>query len=376
AALGVDPWEVVRLGRTHPDDAGEPFGVTQFALRTARGANAVSRRHGAVAREMWQGLWPARGVDEVPVTHVTNGVHEPTWIGPSMRRLLERHLGADWLERAADPATWEGVDAIPDDELWAARREQREALVAWVRERSVGDRLSRGDTREYVEAAARAFDPDVLTIGFARRVATYKRLHLLLQDRDRSLSLFTDGRPVQLLLAGKAHPRDDEGKRLVQHLFTAKEFRQVGERVAFLEDYDLAVAKRLVRGCDVWLNLPRPPLEASGTSGMKSAINGGLHLSVLDGWWSEGYDGTNGWALSGDVDDDHGAQDNRDAAELARLLGEEVVPQFYERDAEGLPRAWLARVRAALKTLGPQFSAGRMLADYEQRLYNPRVPVA
>jgi starch phosphorylase len=373
--LGVDPWQLVRLGRTRPDDHDEPFGVTQFALRTTRAANAVSRRHGSVAREMWHGLWSDRNVDDVPVTHVTNGVHEPTWIGASMRRLLDRYLGEGWLTRAADPATWEGVDAIPDDELWAARRAQREALVSWVRERSVHDRLSRGDARDYVEAAARAFDPDVLTIGFARRVATYKRLHLLLQDRERAVSLFSDGRPVQVLLAGKAHPKDEDGKRLVQHLFTAKEFQQVGERVAFIEDYDLAVARRLVVGCDVWLNVPRPPLEASGTSGMKSAINGGVHLSVLDGWWAEGYDGANGWALSGEVDHDHAAQDQRDSAELQRLLEEEVVPEFYERDERGVPAAWCARIRASLKTLGPQFSAGRMLADYEQRLYGASVPV-
>ena len=369
AGLDTDPWEVVKLGRTHPDDPAEPFGVTQFALRTTRAANAVSRRHGEVSREMWHGLWPERPVDEVPVTHVTNGVHEPTWLGPAMRALLDRHLGDGWLRRAEHPETWASVDAIPDEELWAARRTQRAALVDWVRERTVLERLSRGDAREYVEAAARAFDPDVLTVGFARRVATYKRLHLLLQDRDRSLAALADGRPVQLLIAGKAHPRDDEGKRLVQHLFTAKDSPAVAARVAFLEDYDLALAARLVQGCDVWLNLPRPPLEASGTSGMKNAVNGGLHLSVLDGWWAEGYTGDNGWPLSGEVDGDHGAQDHRDAQELARLLGEEVVPAFYDRHEGGPPRAWLARVRASLRTLGPQFSAGRMLADYERRLY-------
>jgi starch phosphorylase len=242
-------------------------------------------------------------------------------------------------------------------------------LIEYVRARSVTDRLSRGDLREYAEAAADALDPGVLTVGFARRLATYKRLGLLLQDRDRSLGLFEGGRPVQLLLAGKAHPRDDDGKRLVQLLFTAKGAPAVARRAVFLEDYDLSVAARLVQGCDVWLNLPRPPLEASGTSGMKNAVNGGLHLSVLDGWWAEGYDTTNGWALSGEVDADHGAQDHRHAFELGRLLREEVVPEFYERDGRGLPAAWIARVRASLKTLGPQFAAGRMLADYRDRLY-------
>jgi starch phosphorylase len=369
ARMGVDPWAIVRLGRTHPDDDHEPFGVTQFALRTTRAANAVSRRHGDVARAMWAGLWPGRGADEVPITHVTNGVHVPTWLGGPMRDLLDHHLGEGWVERAADPATWEPVRDLPGHELWAVRREQRAALVEWVRERSVTDRLSRGDDRVYAEAAARAFDPDVLTIGFARRLATYKRLHLLLQDRERSLRLFGDRRPIQVLLAGKAHPRDDDGKRLVQQLFTAKGSPAVGERVVFLEDYDLETAARLVRGCDVWLNLPRPPLEASGTSGMKCAVNGGLNLSVLDGWWPEGYDGANGWALSGEVDADHVAQDHRDAGELARLLADEVVPTFHDRDADGLPLGWLDRVRASLRTLGPAFCAGRMLADYEQRLY-------
>jgi starch phosphorylase len=371
ARMGVDPWAIVRLGRTHPDDDHEPFGVTQFALRTTRGANAVSRRHGDVARAMWAGLWPGRPAGEVPITHVTNGVHVPTWLGGPMRDLLDRHLGEGWVRRAADPATWEPVRDIPGHELWAVRREQRAGLVAWVRERSVTDRLSRGDDRVYAEAAARAFDPDILTIGFARRLATYKRLHLLLQDRERSLRLVGDGRPIQVLLAGKAHPRDEDGKRLVQQLFTAKGSPAVGERVVFLEDYDLETAARLVRGCDVWLNLPRPPLEASGTSGMKCAVNGGLNLSVLDGWWPEGYDGSNGWSLSGEVDADHVAQDHRDAGELARLLADEVVPAFHDRGADGLPLAWLDRVRASLRTLGPAFCAGRMLADYEQRLYAP-----
>jgi starch phosphorylase len=374
--VGLDAWDVVRMGRTHPDDHGEPFGVTQFALHTTRAANAVSRRHGEVARGMWQGLWPEREVGHVPITYVTNGVHEPTWLGPGMRALLDRHLGRDWLRRSEDPATWEAVDRITDEELWGVRREQRAALVEWVRERSVQDRLARGDARDYVQAAAHAFDPEVLTIGFARRVATYKRLHLLLQDRDRTLAMFANGRPVQLLIAGKAHPRDEDGKRLVQHLFTAKDSPAVASRVVFLDDYDLAVARRLVQGCDVWLNLPRPPLEASGTSGMKNAVNGGLHLSVLDGWWAEGYTGDNGWPLSGEVDADHGAQDHRDAAELTRLLTEEVVPEFYERDQGGIPRAWLARMRASLKTLGPQFSAGRMLEDYEERLYGQAIGVA
>ncbi len=367
--LHADPAEVIRLGRTRPDDEGEPFGVSQFALRTSRAANGVSRRHGEVARRMWHDLWPDRAIEDVPIGYVTNGVHVPTWLGGPMRELLDRHLGAGWMERAADPATWAGVDGIPDDELWAVRNRQRADFVDYVRGKSVLDRLGRDEPRSYVEAAAGGFDPDTLTIGFARRLATYKRLHLLVQDADRALALLSNGRPVQLVLAGKAHPRDDDGKRMVQHLFSFKWAPDIGARAVYLDDYDLSSAARMVRGCDVWLNLPRPPLEASGTSGMKSAVNGGLQLSVLDGWWAEGYDGENGWALPGEEDPDHAAQDRRDGIELHRLLEREVAREFYDRDESDLPVAWLARMRRSLKTNGPAFSATRMMRDYVEKLY-------
>ncbi len=293
--LGCDPEALVRRGRTHRDEDAEPFGVTQFALRSSRVANGVSARHGEVAREMWQGMWPDRDIEDVPITSVTNGAHIPTWIGTPMRDLLDRHLGDGWTDRAVDPATWDALDSIPDAELAGARAAQRRDLIDVVRERSVMDRLGRGDTGEYVRAAVNALDPDMLTIGFARRVATYKRLDLLLRDVDRALALLGDeSRPVQLILAGKAHPKDDDGKRLVQRLFEMKSHLEVGRRVVYLDDYDLALGAAMVRGCDVWVNVPRPPLEASGTSGIKSAMNGGLQLSVLDGWWPEAYDGTNG----------------------------------------------------------------------------------
>jgi glycogen phosphorylase len=364
AELGTSIDDVMSLGRDTPADGVGALGVTQVALRLTRAANAVSRRHGEVARQMWSGLWPDRAVDQVPIGHVTNGVHVPTWVGTPMRELLDRYLGEDWLVRASDPGTWAAVDQIPDQELWAARERQRADLVAFVRERSIPDRLLRGDVRAYVQAAARAFDPAVLTIGFARRVATYKRLELLTRDPEWTLSLLGGDRPVQVVLAGKAHPRDDEAKRTLQHLFGMKGVQMVGERVVFLDDYDLASGARLVRGCDVWLNVPRPPLEASGTSGMKSAFNGGLQLSVLDGWWAEGYDGHNGWALGGEVDGDHAAQDDRDASALHRLLSDEVLPAFYERDERGIPPRWIERMRASLRSLGPRFCAGRMLAEY------------
>jgi starch phosphorylase len=292
-----------------------------------------------------------------------------------MRALLDEALGDGWIDRAVDPATWEGVERIPDADLWAARTEQRRALIELVKARSVTERLQRGDTPEYVRAAVDALDPDVLTIGFARRVATYKRLDLLLRDVDRALSLLADAdRPVQFVLAGKAHPRDDEGKRLVQRLFELKAHPQVARSVVYLDDYDLALGAAMTRGCDIWVNVPRPPLEASGTSGIKSAVNGGLQLSVLDGWWPEAYDGSNGWAIGGEVDDDHGAQDWRHAHELYELLTTQAVPRFYARGDDGLPAEWLGMVRAALRTVGPNFGAGRMVRDYVERIYPPEVP--
>jgi starch phosphorylase len=308
-------------------------------------------------------------VHDVPITHVTNGAHLPTWLGAPMRALLDRHLGEGWMRRAMDPETWAPVAGIPDDELWAARNEQRRELIGLVRERSVIERLARGESKDYAHAMAERLDENVLTIGFARRLATYKRLDLLLADAERMVALLgAEDRPVQLLVAGKAHPKDDDGKRLVTRLFEYRHRPEFASRVEFLDDYDMALGASLVRGADVWVNLPRPPLEASGTSGMKSAMNGGLQLSVLDGWWPEAYDGSNGWAINGDVDPDHGAQNAHHAAEFYRLLGEEVVPAFY--DSNGAPpAAWLQRVRRALMTVGPQFTAERMVSDYTERVY-------
>jgi glycogen phosphorylase len=372
AELGVDAGELIARGRTNPDDHGEPFGVTQFALRSARAANGVAARHGEVAREMWHGLWPDRAVEDVPISYVTNGVHEPTWLGPEMRTLLDRHLGDDWPARADDPATWDPVANITDADLWAVRNVQRRDLIAMVRERSVIERLARGEGKEYAHSAAEHLDENALTVGFARRLATYKRLDMLLADPERMLALLgAEGRPVQLLVAGKAHPKDDDGKRLVARLFEYRYHPQFAGRVIFLDDYDIALAATLVRGCDVWVNLPRPPLEASGTSGMKNAVNGGLQLSVLDGWWPEAYDGTNGWAISGDVDDDHEAQNARHADDFYRLLGNEVVPTFYA-GGDQPPRQWLEMVRASLRVIGPKFGATRMVSEYVNRVYAGR----
>jgi glycogen phosphorylase len=318
---------------------------------------------------MWQEVFGTASVDEVPITHVTNGVHVPTWVAPPMRRLLDRHLGRDWLAHAGDPERWAAVEDIDDAEVWATRQELRRDLVEFVRERSLLDRLGRGEQVSYVEAAARALDPDVLTIGFARRVATYKRLGLLVSDVRRALDLLDGDPPVQLLIAGKAHPADEAGKELIQRLFSMKDAPRVAERVAFLEDYDLAIARRLVAGCDVWVNLPRAPMEASGTSGMKSALNGGLQLSVADGWWLEGFDGRNGWSIPGEVTDDPNEQDALDAEALYSNLEREVVPRFADRGPDGVPHEWVAMIKRSMRTLGPRFSATRMGEQYRDELY-------
>jgi starch phosphorylase len=368
AQFGVDWHRLLALGRVHAGDAGEPFGLTPLALRTSRAANGVSRRHGEVARAMWQVLWPGRSAAVVPIQHVTNGVHLKTWMAPAMRELLDQYLGAGWEEAAADPATWAAVDRIPDEELWAVLCRLREEVVAFACERSVINRLIRGEALDYAEAAARLLDPNVLTIGFARRVATYKRLYLLASNLDRLRKLLYAPQPIQILIAGTAHPADEEAKRSVQRLFAARNQPGAGSRVVYLDDYDLSIARRLVQGCDVWVNVPRPPMEASGTSGMKSVLNGGLQLSVLDGWWAEAYDGTNGWAIPAAEGLDPAEQDARDAAAYYDLLEYEVIPLFYDRDASGIPRGWVQRIKASMRTNGPRFNAARMVGEYLARI--------
>lgn len=359
------------LCRLDPANQDEGVAITPLALRTSRAAIGVSRRHGEVAREMWRALWPERPVEQVPIGHVTNGVHTATWMAEPMQALLDRHLGPHWRRELSDPALTDRIMAIPDDDLWAVRRELRERLVAHARARSIRVRLARGEQPEYVEAAARVFDPDVLTIGFARRVATYKRLHLFTRQLDRGLRLLAnDARPIQVVLAGKAHPQDDDAKRALQAVMEMRRAPHVGSRIAFLDDYDIGMARVLVAGADLWVNVPRPPLEASGTSGMKAALNGALNLSVLDGWWIEGHDGETGWAID-TPNAPPDAQDDHDATALYDLLEHQVIPLFYERDATGIPTGWLRRVRASLGRLTPRFSAERMLREYLAVLYEP-----
>jgi starch phosphorylase len=366
--LHTDWNTLLELGRV--DESAQ--GMTTLGLRISRSANAVSERHGRVARDMWRPAFRASRGEEVPIGHVTNGVHLSTWMARPLRDLLDFHLGDGWEQASTDPGTWAKLDLVPDAALWAVRCELRARLVAMVRDRAPIDRLTRGEPADYVEMATRAFDPEILTFGFARRLATYKRLHLLSRDLPRALRLLGGEHPIQILMAGKAHPQDDGAKRVVQQLFAAKGAPHVGERIAYLHDYDMEIARYLVSGCDVWVNLPRPPLEASGTSGMKSALNGGIQLSVLDGWWAEAYDGSNGWAIDGEPEADDEALDDRHSKALLDLIEHEILPLFHERDAQGVPRRWMQRIKASLRTAGTRFTARRMLDDYTAQIYAPR----
>ena len=373
ARLGLEDDAFLGLFRTRPGNAAEPGGLTQLALRLSRRRNGVSALHGRVARSMWRPLFPeARADIDVPITHVTNGAHLPTFLSDPMRDLFDRYLEEGWEERAGDPRTWAPVRAIPDAELWHARCTAREQLIAFVRHKSQLDRLQRGEQIEYVRAAARTLDAGALTLGFARRLATYKRVYLLAFDPARFTRLLTGDPPVQLVVAGKAHPRDEDGKDALRDLFALKrESKELARRVVVLEDYDLTSARALVAGCDVWVNLPRRPLEASGTSGMKATFNGSLHLSVLDGWWAEAFDGVNGWAipLADKLDEDE--TDAHDASAFYDLLENDVIPLFYERDADGVPVGWCEKVKRALVTSAPRFTTSRMLAEYVDQIYAP-----
>ena len=365
--LGLSTEELLDLGRVEPGHHHEA-GMTPVALRMSRSTNGVSARHGEVARSMWQPLFGG-AVQDVPITSVTNGVHVPTWMSPHFRRLFDQHLPEAWTERLSEPQLWEAVHDIPAEQLWAARQAARAELVDWVRERSAFDRLRRGESLEYAQAAHGSLDPDALTLGFARRVASYKRLHLLTRDVDRVIAMLDSDQSFQLLIAGKAHPRDDGAKAMVRDLFSYRGNAEIASRIVFLEDYDIEVGRLLTSGCDVWLNVPRPPMEASGTSGMKCVLNGGLNLSVLDGWWAEGYDGTNGWGIDGGIDPDHGHQDHEHAQALLDTLEKDVLPTFHDRDEAGVPHRWVQMMRSSLASLAWRFSARRMMEDYADRVY-------
>jgi starch phosphorylase len=369
-SLGLSPGELIDRGRLHPGDASEPLGLTVLALRTSRAANGVSRVHGGVARAMWRTLWPDRVVEEVPIGHITNGVHLPTWMAPPMRDLLDRYLGPDWVERAADPATWDAVEEIPDGEIWSVRNTMRRHCIKYVSERVATDFLGRAQSTALIETWTGGLSPDRLTVGFARRLAAYKRIDLLPLRTDAFRRLLASG--VQFLVAGKAHPRDRDAKSRFQRIAAAMGAEEAHKRVAFVEDYDVAVTTRMVAGCDIWLNLPRPPLEASGTSGMKAMLNGGLNVSVLDGWWAEAFDGSNGWGLPADPAVNERARDDRDAARVFDLFAQEVLPLFHDRDATGIPRGWIQRIKHSLRTNGPRYCMARVLDDYARKVYAKR----
>lgn len=370
AALGLSREEFLKLGRVN-GDSQESFGLTPLALRMARSTNGVSRKHGEVSRELWHKMWPDSGVGEVPITSVTNGVHPSTWVAPLLRQVYEDSVGEDWIERSRDAGAWRyGIEKVPDRDLWQAHSLLKQRLVAFVRDLSFDARLARGESEEHIEAARTMFDPEILTIGFARRVAGYKRWDLILSDRDLLARLLNDAeRPVQFVFAGKAHPQDQGAKRVLQELIDWQRDRSVRQRVAFIENYDQEIARQMVQGVDVWMNVPRRPQEASGTSGEKVAVNGGLNFSVLDGWWLEGYDGDNGFAI-GDLAETSAAEmDRQDAESMYRVLSEEVLPRFYDRDEEGIPRRWIAMMKRSIGTLAPQFSSDRMVAEYVERIY-------
>lgn len=370
-SLGIDREQFLQLGCCESKD--QAFNMTVLALHMSGYRNGVSKLHGRVSRAMWRAAWPELGEDEVPITHVTNGVHVPSWVGEAMNRIYRKHLGPDWLDRHDEPVLWERLADVPDDELWAAHLHLKRKLMTLIRERTRRRRMAGQMDAEQVLCAGTFLDPDALVIGFARRFATYKRAALVLQDVERLKRLLHDPyQPVQFIFAGKAHPADEEGKRLLQRVYQAAKDPAMGGRIAFVEDYDLQVARYLVQGVDVWLNTPRIPHEASGTSGQKAAINGIPNLSILDGWWAEGYAGSNGWAIGATQEPGaEPASDAEDAESLYRLLEDEVVPLFYRRDADSVPRGWVHLMKEAIRTAAPIFCARRMVKEYTERFYVP-----
>jgi len=372
-AMGMSHDHLMSLGRVNPRDGYEQFTMTVLALKLSRRANAVSSLHGEVSRSMWTGLYPDKQEDEVPIGHITNGVHAPTWLAPQMFRLYDRHFGPGWHEHSGEPKVWESIENVEDGELWETHLTLKSQLIEFARMRAKQQAMRRGEPSETILHLGKVLSPDALTIGFARRFATYKRANLILADFERLVGMVNDPkRPLQFVFAGKAHPMDEPGKRVLQQISELMRDSRFAEKILFVEDYDIDVGRRLVQGVDVWLNNPRRPLEASGTSGEKVVLNGGLNLSVLDGWWAEAYDGMNGFAIGGGrTHSNTGIHDWRDAEDLHRVLKEEVIPLFYDRDRDGLPRGWIKRMKRTIRTLGWRFNADRMVMDYTMKCYIP-----
>jgi starch phosphorylase len=370
--LGPNRDRFLALG-SYDNGGGAQFNMTALALRSSAAVNGVSRLHGEVTRDMWGPMWPDVQVNDRPVTSVTNGVHAPTWLAADLADLFTRYLGSDWLDRHDDPAIWDGVLAIPDHDLWTVREALRRYLFTFVRERARQRWTVEHVATPRIVAAGTLLESTSLTIGFARRFAGYKRPELIFHNPERLSRILNDAeRPVQVIFAGKSHPADDIGKHHLQQVYKRALDPLYGGRVAFVDDYDLHVAHYLVQGCDVWLNNPRKPMEASGTSGIKAAINGVPHFSIGDGWWAEGFTGRNGWTIDGGkTGDNYDEVDAADADALYRLLEEEVVPAFYDRDDDGVPRRWIGIVKESIRTITPRFSARRMVKEYVERMYAP-----
>jgi starch phosphorylase len=380
-SMGISRQEMLALGRKNPSDEGEPFWMTVLALRMAAYSNGVSKLHGEISRDMWQGLWPGLPVDEVPIGHVTNGVHLRSWVSDELETHYDRYIGSRWRNEPSTTTSWEQASRIPAEELWRTHERRRERLIVFARRRLQGQLEHRGVSQLEFERVGSVLDPEVLTIGFARRFATYKRATLLLRDPERLVRLITDPqRPVQFIFAGKAHPRDEAGKELIRQIIAFSRQPAVRKRFVFLEDYDMDTARFLVQGCDVWLNNPRRPEEASGTSGMKAAANGVLNFSTLDGWWAEAWDDCAdqpvpvGWAIGrGETYDNWDYQDQVEAEDIYDVLERDIIPSFYDRGTERIPRGWIMRMQSTIEHLAPFVSAHRMLRDYVTDFYVPAI---
>ncbi|MDD5459561.1 MAG: alpha-glucan family phosphorylase, partial [Phycisphaerae bacterium] len=376
--LGITQEQFLSLGRLKFDDDEEAFKMPVLALRLSSFRNGVSRLHGEVSRKMWSGLWSNIPMCEVPITSITNGIHAQTWLSREISGLYDRYLGPNWTIGEQESNTWDNIDNIPDEEFWRAHQRCKEQLVGFARGRLKAQVQRRGTYHSELNWAEEVLDPEALTIGFARRFATYKRGNLMMSDPERLVRILTNKeRPIQLIFAGKAHPRDTEGKEIIRSIIHFASKFNVRRRIIFLEDYDMDVARYLVQGVDVWLNNPRPPMEASGTSGMKAAMNGVLNLSTYDGWWCEGYQPQAGWIIgSGEQYDDNTYQDTIESQAIYNLLENEIVPLFYTRATDNLPRAWIHRVKKSIQWIAPRFNTHRMLAEYTRRFYSPALDKA
>ncbi|RJO63304.1 MAG: glycosyltransferase family 1 protein [Myxococcales bacterium] len=371
--LGLNREQFLGLGRQNPFDRNEPFCMTVLAIRLAAHRNGVSRLHGQVSRAMWKNIWPGLSADELPIDHITNGVHAAGWVSTDMAQLYGRYLGPRWRMNPEDGRTWEGIGRVPDAELWRTHERRRERLVAFARKKLSEQLTNRGALRSDLAWASEVLDPEALTLGFARRFATYKRGALILSDPERLARILNNReRPMQIIFAGKAHPQDNAGKEVIKRIAQLARDPRFRSRIVFIENYDINVARYLVQGVDVWVNNPRRPLEASGTSGMKVSMNGGINLSVLDGWWDEAYRGDNGWAIGrGEEYKDTQYQDEIESRALFDLLEDEIVPLFYTRASDGVPRGWTALMKHSIQSICPVFNTSRMVIEYLTKFYLP-----